>query len=272
MRNVILTGLPRSGTSLACRLLNQLDDVVALQEPMHVETFGTLRSWDAIGPEIAAFFMAMRRSALERGEVVSQQVGGQIADNFFQLPGVAPGQRRRIAERGPVRLNKPVTPALTLVIKHNAAFAALLDRLSGEYPAFALIRHPLWALASWNSNDLPIYHGHVPMAEQLDPALAHALQTIPDRIDRQIHILNWMFGRFSLLPPGQVIRYEEMVRHPGLALRAIAPAAATFHEELVNTNLSQRYPRAPLAELRERLVRAGGLFLDYYPENALTLP
>lgn len=271
MRNVVLTGLPRSGTSLACRLLNQLDDVVALQEPMHVETLGTLRGWDDIGPAIAAFFTAMRRSALERGEVISQQVGGRIADNFFQSPSDAAGQRKRIAERGPVRLDKPLSPALTLVIKHNAAFAALLDRLSGDYPAFAIIRHPLWALASWNSNDLPIFHGHVPMAEQLDAALAGALQAIPDRIDRQIYILNWMFERFSLLPPEQIIRYEEMLRHPGLALRAVAPGAALLNDQLEHSNRSQRYPRVPLPELRERLLQAGGAFLDYYPEDEFAL-
>jgi hypothetical protein len=32
--NVVLTGLPRSGTTLVCRLLNKLPDTVALHEPL----------------------------------------------------------------------------------------------------------------------------------------------------------------------------------------------------------------------------------------------
>ena len=35
-RNVILAGIPRSGTTLVVRLLNELPDAVALHEPMQV--------------------------------------------------------------------------------------------------------------------------------------------------------------------------------------------------------------------------------------------
>ena len=35
-RNLLLTGVPRSGTTLCCHLLGQASDTVALFEPMHV--------------------------------------------------------------------------------------------------------------------------------------------------------------------------------------------------------------------------------------------
>jgi hypothetical protein len=38
--DVVLTGLPRSGTTLTCHLLNKLPDTVALHEPMQGVDYG----------------------------------------------------------------------------------------------------------------------------------------------------------------------------------------------------------------------------------------
>ena len=42
LRNVVLTGLPRSGTTLACHLLNKLPDTVAVLEPFEAGRFAGL--------------------------------------------------------------------------------------------------------------------------------------------------------------------------------------------------------------------------------------
>ena len=39
MHNLLLAGIPRSGTTLACALLNRLPNVAALPEPMDVTAF-----------------------------------------------------------------------------------------------------------------------------------------------------------------------------------------------------------------------------------------
>lgn len=46
--NVVLTGLPRSGTTLACRLLNLLPDTVALHEPIAPGRFAGLADEQAL--------------------------------------------------------------------------------------------------------------------------------------------------------------------------------------------------------------------------------
>src|SRR5689334_16285425 len=45
-RDVLVTGLPRSGTTLTCHLLQKLPDTVALHEPMDFHKFSPERSRD----------------------------------------------------------------------------------------------------------------------------------------------------------------------------------------------------------------------------------
>ena len=46
--DIVLTGVPRSGTTLICYLLNKVPDAIALHEPMAVAEFPKLRTREAI--------------------------------------------------------------------------------------------------------------------------------------------------------------------------------------------------------------------------------
>jgi broad-specificity NMP kinase len=65
MRNVLITGTPRSGTTLVCSLLNKLPDIVALHEPMNVFDFVS-RSDDEIAHMIDKFCAESRKSLREQ--------------------------------------------------------------------------------------------------------------------------------------------------------------------------------------------------------------
>ena len=70
MRNVLITGTPRSGTTLLCSLLNKLPDTVALHEPMNVWEFPNCRDAAAIADVIEGFCNETRKSLLEHGVAV----------------------------------------------------------------------------------------------------------------------------------------------------------------------------------------------------------
>ena len=106
-RNVVLTGLPRSGTTLACHLLNKLPNTVALLEPIEPSRFaGLLPDRVAVGDAVELWFRKSRRRALEEGEVVTKHVGGEIPDNPFEAsrPGKEP--RRWLASKGRIKVGK----------------------------------------------------------------------------------------------------------------------------------------------------------------------
>jgi hypothetical protein len=243
--------------------------VLALQEPMDVGAFGGMSGFDEIKKTIDDFFAEMRDSALKRGEVISLSLNGKWPDNYFPPPDAVVGLRQGISERGYISIGKKITPDMTMIIKHPMAFTALLPDLKDHYPAYAVIRNPLWALASWNSADINVRNGHAPMAENLDAKLASDLASIEDRIDRQIFLLSWMFERYSMLRSEQIIYYENIISNPGKALSVITPGAIVIEERLEGSNLSQRYPNVPINELRERLKKNGGAFFDYYSPQDL---
>jgi hypothetical protein len=79
-RNIILTGIPRSGTTLTCFLLNQLPNVVALVEPMRVGELDPIdhrANIDLIG----RFFADQRASLLVGGTALGRSVDGATIDN-----------------------------------------------------------------------------------------------------------------------------------------------------------------------------------------------
>jgi hypothetical protein len=263
-RDLALTGVPRSGTTLCCHLLGQAQATVALFEPIEVQRLDRERGRAL--DEIAGFYADSRATLLADGTAWSQQVDGRVPDNPFSSQRTADGQRRREAVRGRIRVEGPLPADLSLVIKHNAAFTALLPELAGRFLTCAVVRNPLAVLASWHSVDLPVSHGRLPAGEHFDPALARRLDAEPDRIGRQLLILDWLFSRYrDCLPAGQVLEYEQIVATGGAVL-AQAYGLQLPQVQLQARNASRLYSAAVCEALALRLQRDQGAWRWRYAE------
>jgi len=269
MRNVLITGTPRSGTTLVCSLLNTLPDVVALHEPMNVWEFANCRDDDGVAAMIEDFCAESRKSLLEHKFAISKHVGGSVRDNSAAEPADRAGKRVRRTEHGRIDVAKPLSVDFTLVIKHPAAFTALLEPLSKRFECCAIVRNPLATLASWNSLDLfPLKDGHSPIAEKLDPGLARELKKESDVIGRQIRILEWFYDRLRrFLEESAVLKYEMVVASRGRELTRISPVAGKLDEDLASKNLSQFYDRALMANIGQRLLKRDGALWNFYSRS-----
>jgi len=267
-RNLILTGVPRSGTTLACKLLGHSADTVALPEPMPVHEL-PLSPTSAVDA-IQAYFDTSRTRLLSTGTAISQQIDGAPPDNFFASEPGGTELRTRQATTGEIRVDKPLSPAFTLIIKHNAAFTALLPWLTPVFECCAIVRNPLAVLASWNSVDLPITQGRLPMAERLNPALSTWLDAEPDVLERQLYLLDWLFSQYAqALPPEGIIQYEQLISSHGAAL-AEATGIALPPQSLHSRNASPLYNPATSQHHAERLCQRGGAWRLFYPDAAIT--
>ena len=264
--NVLITGIPRSGTTLVCSLLNKLPDVVALHEPMDVWEFVKCADASAIAETIEQFCIAARRSLREQGFAVSKHVGGEIRDNAAGDQVDQTGTRSRRTEHGKIFIDKPLSEKFTLAVKHPLAFTALLEPLSQKFECVAVIRNPLATLASWNSLDwLKVKKGRAPIAEELDPELARSLAAESDVIERQILILEWSYKRYrTFLSAENVIKYEDLIATRARELGRFFPAAADLNEDLVSKNLNPHYDRTIMADLGQRLLRRDGAASNFY--------
>src|ERR1700722_5298532 len=101
----LLTGLPRSGTTLTCALLNEFPDTVALAEPIIFKSHNSHRAVS----EVDDFIIQARQQALSANVAISRHVGGFVPDNWVPLPGASPELRRSMHTHGPIRLNKPLS-------------------------------------------------------------------------------------------------------------------------------------------------------------------
>ncbi len=217
--SIVLTGVPRAGTSLACRLLDAEANTVALSEPFKLAEFESLSSPTAAVSYLDKRIDAVRIELLATGVAPSTHLQGALSDARVAAAAAEGGLRRPQGEQSSRQVEKPLPENFRLVIKHNALFAALLPDLSPRYRCVALVRNPLAVLASWQTVDLPVNRGRVPAAELFDEGLRKKLDAQQDTLLRQLDILDWFFSSYQQhLPMAQVVRYETMIESDGIAL------------------------------------------------------
>jgi len=271
--NVLLTGLPRSGTTLSCELLNKLPDTVALHEPMRMRQLDGegVSAGSTLAERVERFMRDARRSLLEEGRAPSKQVAGRITGVNVSEPREVGGERRKLARWGEIRVQRPLTPGFLLAIKHNSPFAATLPELRELFPVFALVRNPLALLISWQTVPFPIGRGRQPAGEHHDAQLRDALDVIPGVVDRQMHVLRWFFERFASLPRHSVIRYEDVIASGGRALAAITPAATQLDEPLQLRDAARLVDPQGLRRLGERLLQDDGPQWSFYERDEVAV-
>lgn len=214
----LLTGIPRSGTTLCCKLLNHREDVIALHEPINPvsmpQSYSKTDTLYSIVEQIAQF-----DRAVEQGLPFSHgDKGGLTIDNPVGLNAKG-GVRQVVAKRGEVQLPPRDKNSYTLIVKQNALFTALLPLLKRRYPMVCIVRNPVNVLLSWLTVDLPVNRGHIPAGERFDNNLKTDLQE-PDCLKRQLIIYQW-FMRSFLNSDMPIVRYEDIVSSDGAVLEQI---------------------------------------------------
>lgn len=268
--DVILTGLPRSGTTLVCHLLNTLPDTVALHEPMQGLDYGDTSDVRAMSQDVKRFFDEQRASICDHGRARSRHIDGAVPDNPFGTEHSATGVRRQRDTKGEITIDKVVSDQFTLVIKHTHRFAPIINGLTELFPVYALVRNPLATLASWQTVDAGIRKGRAGPAGRVVPELRTRMEQIDDTLDRQIYLLGWFWEQFHRhLPARAIIHYEAITATRGRALQVIRTEAANLDEPLDNRNTNTLYNQHDMAVIGERLLRTDGAYWDTYPKASV---
>ena len=233
-RNIILTGLPRSGSTLTCNLLNSIQNVVALHEPITPQELAGTGTDDFIR-RIVAFFDRQRHRILTEGRATSKAAEGKVPQNPL-------GDERQDGKRKPVLNSREIivgnvdNRAFDLCIKQPAMFTARLPELVEVFDCYATVRNPLSVLLSWRDSGMAVAEGRAPAAEAADAGLAAKLDVALDVLDRQLILLDYFCARYRDYLPGRTIRYEDVVASGGAALSTVVPAAAKLGEAFSSRN------------------------------------
>jgi hypothetical protein len=263
--NILLTGIPRSGTTLACRLLSEVNDVIALNEPMWPDQF-TNR------PESIQAILEtcekLRTSLLTEGIGIARTASGNITDNAYSE---TKGGRNRVVERGPVHFEKKLSADFTLILKHCAEFTLLLPELNDVFRCYAIIRNPLALLGSWASVNVPVSRGKVAKSAKLLPSFNQQLEETEGLLAKQLFILDWYFSQYKDFTPEQIIKYEDIIATKGGALGTII-GKEVLDNSLTDRNTSPLYDPKFLSMASDALINSQGAYWRYYhKEEVITL-
>lgn len=223
MPDLIITGLPRSGTTLAAAVIDQAPDSLCLSEPDgHVDLMKDAASPEDFVTSLCQEYDAVRRTILGGGSVLDRRRGdGAPITNYFSDP-LPDGRRETVfTTRGVTRSG--LSADFVLGVKHNALYAAVLPEIvqSGRFRVIAIVRDPIAVLTSWRTLDLPISHGRLPAGERFWPALAALGRADLDLTDKQIRICDLLLCRFGQLADRiAVIPYEVFVADPAQLMAA----------------------------------------------------
>ncbi|MBO6702752.1 MAG: hypothetical protein JJ921_10445 [Pseudomonadales bacterium] len=205
-----------------------------------------------------------RDSLLVEGNVISKQMDGGLPSNPVDNSN---GEvRKEQVALGQLDAGKVLSEEFTLFVKHNALFSSLLPELQKRFETFCIVRNPLPVLASWQSVDLPVARGTVPMAERFDGKLQSKLSEAEAVMQKQLVILSWFFDRYR----GQenLIRYESLVETNGRTLfdttGVICNSSEPLEPQLKNTGASNDQ----LRRLSDCLLERPEIYEGFYsPED-----
>lgn len=213
----LITGVPRSGTTLCCNLLNKCNNAVALHEPINPSSLKSSHpsaAIDEISSQIKGIIKALASSrSIEHGDKA-----GIHLDNPISLEKSKEGLRKQRAQRGQITL-PPITESTQVFIKQNALFTALAADLNERYQMTAIVRNPVDVLLSWMTVDLPVNKGRLPAGEKYDANLAVLLKE-GSVFERQMKIYRWFIECFQKAKV-TTIRYEDIIKTNGNALYSV---------------------------------------------------
>jgi hypothetical protein len=264
-RDVVLTGIPRSGTTLVCKLLSDEPDCIALNEPIRL---GQANSRDEVVELTRSFFKETRKTLLNEGWAFAKAAPSGLVTNHFGEKDSS-GKRKKLISRRRVEFDKSLSPDFWLFVKHNAAFTLAIRELMEDFKVFATVREPLAVLLSWNSVDIPVSQGR--LRKNFNRLLGpdERLRS-EDLFVRQVGLLDWYFTAYKGLPRDHVLRYEDVVGSSGRNLSLMIDRELERQHDLSSRNRSSNYEDELKGRLREALFDHGETCWHFYDKSGYT--
>ena len=223
-KNFIVTGIPRSGTSLFSTLINSLENAVCLNEILY----------DVDSLPLA--FAEIRRRIVAGEQIPNRyNKSGELATDT-QQGGVD------VENRVVTYIDKDVVIGSKVNIPYLNQIYKILDY---GYRVFAIVRDPVYTIGSWNSKKARI----IPEAHVTDGDMNPRWQgfnfTTDDRIERQAQI--WQhYGMllWKIRDKIRIIKYEDLIKNNTKVMQDVCAYLGlrnTITKRLENMNTPSRF-------------------------------
>jgi hypothetical protein len=226
-RNAIITGIPRSGTSYLCRLLDFVEDTVVINEPDKIiwVTSDSLKLW-----RVGAYYNILRNKINSGKPIQNKTHNGIIIEDTSKM------------DNSSYSVVKVSSTDFILIIKNTLAYLAVLPQIIENYPEMpiiACIRNPIDTISSWKRS---FPHLRYAMFENFPSDINRnyvheisQLQEIKDiesendfEIKRAL-IWNYLAGIIERSKDKiNIFKYEEFVRNPNSEIEKVSTKYPKF--------------------------------------------
>ncbi len=264
MRDVIITGVPRGGTTLASAIVDGLPDTVCLNEPGW-HNAKVARTSDDFARWVANDFDTLRARLLKGHPIPDRRAADNTAvTNYYTVD--AGRNMANTFEIVPF-VRTGLSQNFTLAIKHNGPYLAVLPQFVAmkRFKIVAIVRNPLEVIASWRRLSLPISRGQMPNATPFWPEMANIVAQEHDLLVRQVKMYDEMCRRVhSLKDHIHILPYETLVSKPQLLAEYIgkdAPPSDTLVEKL-----EREIPDSEKEQILSALTAHGTHYRTFFPD------
>lgn len=230
MSDLLITGIPRSGTTLTTALVDGLPNAICFNEPAWHANWvldiyhkhGKLEA-DHFARWLIGEFAIMRRHLLAGKPVHDRRAkdGSAVTDYYRRKKSGGVDETYEI-----VTFTRPgLTGDFLQGAKHNGLYTGALQQIldTGFFPrVLVTLRHPVDVVLSWRSLEIPPSRGLLPGAAAFWPEMLALTKSEIDLLDRQVQMVELLFRRYwRLRDRVTILKYEELRQDPNLLCRAL---------------------------------------------------
>jgi hypothetical protein len=267
-RNVILTGIPRSGTTLVTALIDSIPDAVALNEPYW--QFEWMMQHETSNAATFARYLledfAATREKLLQGVPIPERRNpdGTAMTNYYRSDPQSPKADTDVPT---IPFTRPgLTPNFTLAIKHNGPYLSCLRQIveAGFTQAIAIVRHPAGVIASWNSMPVPQKKGKMPGAIMYWPQMRQLTDASMPLLEKQVRMYDLMCKRlYNLRDLVHVVKYEDVTENPNIIGNFLGQDVSAFSKHIKKRDVSFYNDVSPITEA---IKKYGEFYRHFYPD------
>lgn len=265
-KDLIVTGIPRGGTTLTAALIDNLSDSICLSEPhWQAKWFFEEKNADKLVQLVKKDYKKVRSKILHKEPIIDKRNSdGTPVTNYFGTKRKGSNKKNKIRQKRSIIFPNQ-SENFMLGMKHNAHYTCILPELiqSDHFSVIAVMRHPVPTILSWLSLDLPISKGQLPAAEKVWAELREITESKDNLLKKQVRIYDLFCQRYlDLQDKIHLLKYEDIVENPSI----LEELSGKNFERTLNVN-NQNRSKMYDYQMEEKILEE----ISLYAPNALKL-
>jgi hypothetical protein len=166
MKELLIVGVPRSGSTLAAALVDSLENSLCLSEPDDLLITESVANRSEYVNSVIDLLLKSR-DKVKNGEAILDRRNSDGTPTTNYVKDTSCGGRVFQPEKEWVDTSQYNAKSMLVAIKHNVPFLSVLPELVDiGIPILGVIRNPIPTILSWHETRLPVARGFMPSAEK----------------------------------------------------------------------------------------------------------